>query len=118
MGSEIKPIGNNSVSLVDAYCYFKNGELFVKGMNIPEGKSDYTHEPLRDRKLLLKKRELRKLEKQLINGLTIVPYRMFRNNKGLIKLEIVLAKGKKLFDKRNTIKGRDIERDVNRQLAD
>ncbi len=116
MGSEVKSIDNGKVSLVDAYCYFNEGELFVKGMNIPESNVAYSHEPLRERKLLMKKKELRKLEKQLINGLTIVPYKMFRNNRGLIKLEIVLAKGKKLYDKRNTIKDRDIKRDMDRGL--
>jgi SsrA-binding protein len=114
MGSEVKSIDNGKVSLVDAYCYFNDGELFVKGMNIPESNLAYTHEPLRERKLLMKKKELRKLEKQLINGLTIVPYKMFRNDRGLIKLEIVLAKGKKLYDKRNTIKERDVKRDMER----
>jgi SsrA-binding protein len=117
MGSEVKAIDNGKVSLVDAYCYFNEGELFVKGMNVPESKVAYTHEPLRDRKLLMKKKELRKLEKQLINGLTIVPYKIFRNSRGLIKMEIVLAKGKKLYDKRNTIKDRDVKRDMDRGLV-
>lgn len=110
MGSEVKSIDDGKVSLVDAYCYFNSGELFIKGMNIPESKVVYTHEPLRERKLLMKKKELRKLEKQLINGLTIIPYKMFRNNKGLIKMTIVLGKGKKLYDKRQTIRKRDDER--------
>lgn len=113
IGSEVKAIDNGKVSLVDAYCYFNDGELYVKGMNIPEFKVAYSHEPLRDRKLLMKKKELRKLESQLINGLTIVPYKMFRNDKGLIKLEIVLAKGKKLYDKRQAIRKRDDERKIN-----
>jgi len=113
IGSEVKAIDNGKVSLVDSYCYFNDGELYVKGMNIPESKVAYSHEPLRDRKLLMKKKELRKLESQLINGLTIVPYKMFRNNKGLIKLEIVLAKGKKLYDKRQAIRKRDDERKMN-----
>jgi len=117
IGSEVKAIDNGKVSLVDSYCYFNDGELYVKGMNIPESKVAYSHEPLRDRKLLMKKKELRKLESQLINGLTIVPYKMFRNNKGLIKLEIVLAKGKKLYDKRNTIKERDIKREIDRGVV-
>ena len=116
MGSEVKSIDNGKVSLVDAYCYFKDGELFVKGMNIPESKVSYSHEPLRERKLLMKKKELRKLEKQLINGLTIVPYKMFRNDRRLIKLEIVLAKGKKLYDKRQAIRKRDDERNLKREL--
>lgn len=114
MGSEVKAIDGGKVSLVDAYCYFIDGELFVKGMNIPESKISFTHEPLRDRKLLMKRKELRKLEKQLINGLTIIPYKLFRNNRGLIKMEIVLAKGKKLYDKRNAIKEKDIKREMDR----
>jgi SsrA-binding protein len=116
-GSEVKSIDEGKVSLVDAYCYFIDGELFIKGMNIPESKVAYTHEPLRDRKLLMKKKELRKLEKQLINGLTIIPYKLFRNKRGLIKVEIVLGKGKKLHDKRNSIKERDIKRDMDRDLS-
>ena len=116
MGSEVKSIDNGKVSLVNAYCYFVDGELFIRDMNIPETNLAYTHEPLRDRKLLMKKKELRKLEKQLINGLTIIPYKLFRNKKGLIKVEIVLGKGKKLHDKRNTIKERDVKRDMDRGL--
>lgn len=116
-GSEVKSIDDGKVSLVDAYCYFVDGELFIKGMNIPESKVAYTHEPLRDRKLLMKKKELRKLEKQLINGLTIIPYKLFRNKRGFIKVEIVLGKGKKLHDKRNSIKERDIKRDMDRDMA-
>ncbi len=116
-GSEVKSIDEGKVSLIDAYCYFIDGELFLKGMNIPESKVAYTHEPLRDRKLLMKKKELRKLEKQLINGLTIIPYKLFRNKRGLIKVEIVLGKGKKLHDKRNSIKERDIKRDMDRDMA-
>tara|TARA_R110002020_G_scaffold31336_1_gene97843 strand:+ start:667 stop:1086 length:420 start_codon:yes stop_codon:yes gene_type:complete len=116
MGSEVKPIDNGGVSLVDSYCYFDNGELFIKGMNITKSKVAYTHDPIRDRKLLMKKKELRKLEKKLVKGLTIVPYKIFRNGKGLIKVEVVLAKGKKLYDKRNTLKDRDIKRDMDRSI--
>lgn len=115
-GSEVKSISDSKVSMVDTYCYFKNGELYVKGMNVSTDNTSYSHEPTRERKLLMKKKELRKLEKELINGLTIVPYRLYRNETGLIKLEIVLAKGKKLWDKRETIKDRDINRDLKRGL--
>ena len=115
-GSEVKSISDSKVSMVDTYCYFKNGELYVKGMNVSTDNTSYSHEPTRERKLLMKKKELRKLEKELINGLTIVPYRLYRNETGLIKLEIVLAKGKKLWDKRETIKERDINRDLKRGL--
>ena len=102
--------------MVDTYCYFKHGELFVKGMNITSNNVAYSHEPTRERKILMKKKELQKLNKELINGLTIVPYRVFSNEKGLIKMEIVLAKGKKLWDKREDIKSRDINRDMMRDI--
>lgn len=114
MGSEVKSIYEGKVSLVDAYCYFNNGELFIKGMNIPEYKQSYTHEPLRERKLLLKKRELVKLQNEITKGLSIVPYKIFTNDRGLLKVEIVLGKGKKLYDKRESIKEKDINRDLMR----
>jgi len=115
-GSEVKSISESKVSMTDTYCYFKNGELYVKGLNIASNNVSYSHEPMRERKLLMKKKELRKLENELINGLTIVPYRLYRNETGLIKMEIVLAKGKKLWDKRDSIKERDINRDLKRGL--
>jgi SsrA-binding protein len=113
-GSEVKAISGNMVSMVDTFCYFNNGELFVKGMNVTSNNVAYSHDPSRDRKLLMKKKELRKLERELINGLTIVPYKLFRDERGLIKMEIALAKGKKLWDKRDSIKERDISRDMMR----
>jgi SsrA-binding protein len=116
MGSEVKSIRDGKVSLVDAYCYFNEGELYVKGMNIPEYRQSYTHEPIRDRKLLMKKKELVKLQKELIKGLTIVPYKLFTNDRGLIKMEIVLAKGKKLYDKRESLKEKDIKREMMQQI--
>jgi SsrA-binding protein len=116
MGSEVKSIRDGKVSLVDAYCYFNEGELYVKGMNIPEYRQSYTHEPIRDRKLLMKKKELVKLQKELIKGLTIVPYKLFTNDRGLIKMEIVLAKGKKLYDKKESLKEKDIKREMMRQI--
>jgi SsrA-binding protein len=116
MGSEVKSIRDGKVSLVDAYCHFNEGELYVKGMNIPEYRQSYTHEPIRDRKLLMKKKELIKLQKELIKGLTIVPYKLFTNDRGLLKMEIVLAKGKKLYDKRESLKEKDIKREMMRQI--
>ena len=116
LGSEVKAIKSHMISMVDTYCYFKHGELFVKGMNITSNNVAYSHEATRERKILMKKKELRKLDKELINGLTIVPYRVFCNDKGLIKMEIVLAKGKKLWDKRDSIKERDISRDIMRDI--
>ena len=116
MGSEVKSIRDGKVSLVDAYCYFNEGELYVKGMNIPEYKQSYTHEPIRDRKLLMKKKELVKLQKELTKGLTLVPYKLFSNDRGLLKMEIVLAKGKKLYDKRESLKEKDVNREMMRQI--
>ena len=114
VGSEVKSIRQGKVSISEGYCYFKDGELFVKGMNISDYGFGSFHETVRDRKLLLKRKELNGLELKLINGLTIVPYRVFLNDKGLIKLEIALAKGKKIHDKRETIKNRDLDRDLKR----
>ena len=112
MGSEVKSIRDGKISLVESYCSFNNGELYLKNANIAEFLSDYTHKSSQDRKLLLKKVELNRLKKELIKGLTIVPYRVFVNEKGLIKVEIVLARGKNHQDKRDTIKKRDIEREI------
>ena len=116
LGSEVKSIRGGKASISEGYCYFNNGELFVKGMNISDYGYGSSHDTTRDRKLLLKRKELNNLENQLTNGLTIIPYRLFLNDKGLIKMEIVLAKGKKLYDKRETIKKRDVDRDMKRNL--
>ena len=116
VGSEVKSIRGGKASISEGYCYFNNGELFVKGMNISDYGYGSSHDTTRDRKLLLKRKELNNLENQLTNGLTIIPYRLFLNDKGLIKMEIALARGKKLHDKRNSIKERDIERDMKRDL--
>jgi len=117
-GTEIKSIRMNKFSMVDAYCFFDSSELLVRNLNISkyEQGTHYNHEPLRDRKLLLKKRELRRLENKLTDkGLTVVPIRLFINDGGLAKLEIALAKGKKLYDKRDTIKERDVARERMRE---
>jgi SsrA-binding protein len=116
VGSEVKSIRGGKASISEGYCYFNNGELFVKGMNISDYGYGSSHDTTRDRKLLLKRKELNNLENQLTNGLTIIPYRLFLNDKGLIKMEIALARGKKLYDKRNSIKSRDIDRDLKRDL--
>lgn len=117
MGTEIKSIREGKVNLQDGYCYINNGELFVKNINISpyaQG-THYNHEPMRERKLLLKKAELRKIESRMKEkGLTLVPLRLFINSRGLAKLEIALAKGKKQFDKRESIKERDIKRELDR----
>ena len=115
MGSEVKSIREGKISLSESFCTFINGELFLRNTHITELSTIYTHKATQDRKILLKRRELVKLQKELIKGLTIVPYRIISNEKGLIKIEIALAKGKKLFDKRQTIKARDIEREFNRK---
>ena len=108
-GVEVKFIRDGKFSFTDSYCIFQNGELFMKNTSISGiGNDDIG----RDRKLLLKKKELTKLNKDLINGLSIIPYRLYENDRGLFKIEIVLAKGKKLFDKRESIKKRDIEREI------
>ena len=113
VGTEIKPIRNGKISMVDSFCVFnKEGELFVNNIVITEDNGSYTHETNRQRKLLLKKKELIKLNRDLINGLTIIPYRIFSNERGIFKVEIVLAKGKKLYDKRETIKKRDLDREM------
>ena len=116
LGSEVKSIRGGKASISEGYCYFNNGELFVKGMNVSDYGFGSFHETVRDRKLLLKRKELNGLESKLINGLTIIPYRVFINEKGLIKMEIALAKGKKIHDKRESIKLRDIERDIMKDL--
>jgi SsrA-binding protein len=117
-GSEIKSIRLGKVNLSDAYCYFKNNELFIKNMHIsPYGSGFGTHEPMRERKLLLHKNELRKLHRAVKEErMTIVPIKLYINNKGWAKLQIALAKGKKSFDKRESIKRRDIEREIGRKI--
>lgn len=117
-GTEIKSIRQGKVNLQDAYCLIHNDELFVRQMSISvytEG-THYNHEPLRDRKLLLTKREIKRLTEKLKDqGLTIVPTRLFTNERGFAKVEIALAKGKKLYDKRESIKEREVERDMQRE---
>ena len=116
-GTEIKSIKEGKVNLQDGYCYFNNGELFVKAINITpytQG-THYNHEAGRERKLLLKRQELRKLEAKVSEkGLTLVPVRLFINDRGFAKLEIALARGKKVHDKRDSIKERDIKRELSR----
>ena len=112
-GVEVKFIRDGKFSFTDSYCIFQNGELFMKNTSISGIGNDNIG---RDRKLLLKKKELTKLNKDLINGLSIIPYRLYENDRGLFKIEIVLAKGKKLFDKRESIKKRDVEREMKKIL--
>lgn len=117
LGTEIKAIRESKVSIAEGYCHIRKGEIFIKNMHIGEYDpgSYNNHEPLRERKLLLNKQELKKLEKKLKNkGLTIVPLRMFINENGYAKLEIALAQGKKTHDKRDSLKEKDIQRDIDR----
>jgi len=117
-GTEIKSIRNSKASIAESFCEFNDkGELFVVNMTIEEYKygTHYNHRPKAERKLLLNKRELRKLNKEVKNtGLTIIPLRLFINENGLAKLIIALARGKKLYDKRETIKDRDNKRNLDR----
>lgn len=118
-GTEIKSIRQGKANLSDAYCFFDEGELFVRGMHIAEYTygSHYNHLAKRDRKLLLTARELKKLHiKVKEKGMTIVPVALFINNRGLAKLEIALAKGKHFFDKRDKLKEKDSQREIDRQL--
>jgi len=118
-GTEIKSIREGKAGLSDSYCYFKNNELYIKNMHISEYSegTHYNHDPLRERKLLLSKLELSKLSKKLKDqGLTIIPVRLFLSESGYAKLEIALAKGKKEFDKRESIKKRDVEKELQRKL--
>ena len=117
LGTEIKAIREGKANLTDSYCIFLDGELFIKHLHISEySHGAYAnHEPRRMRKLLLNKKEIKKIVNQLKEkGLTIIPVNLFINEKGLAKLEIAIAKGKKLFDKRETIKAKDVKRQLDR----
>jgi len=117
VGTEIKSIRAGKASLVDSYCYFVNGELWLKGMRVSEyfyGTYN-NHQPERERKLLLKKKELQKLERKTKeSGLTIVPIKLSFNDRGYAKIEIALAKGKKQHDKRESLKSKDAAREMDR----
>ncbi len=117
-GTEIKSIRDSKASIAESFCEFnEKGELFVVNMYIEEYAfgTRFNHRPLGSRKLLLNKRELKKLNKEVGNkGLTIVPLKLFINEKGFAKILIALARGKKLYDKRETLKDRDNKRDLDR----
>jgi SsrA-binding protein len=117
VGTEVKSIRMGKASIAEAYCYLTEGELFIKGMNIAEWSHGniFNHDPIRERKLLLSKRELDKIEKAVIDqGITIVPTKLFISEKGWIKLNIAVAKGKKNYDKRQSLKDKDAKRDLAR----
>ncbi len=116
-GTEIKAIRKGKASLVDTYCYFRQGELWIKGMHISEYEFGnlFNHEPKRDRKLLLNKIELRKLQRKTKEkGYTIIATSLFISETGFAKVNIALAKGKTIGDKRESIKTRDAKRDLDR----
>ena len=117
-GTEIKSIRASKASIAESFCEFnEQGELFVINMTVQEYDygNHFNHRPKAERKLLLNKKELKKLEKEVKNtGLTIIPLKLFINEKGFAKLQIALAKGKKLFDKREAIKDRDNKRNLDR----
>jgi SsrA-binding protein len=117
-GTEIKSLRLGKATLSDSYCFFNNGELFIKGMHIAEywwGNLN-NHDPLRERKLLLTTRELRKIERKIKeSGLTIIVIKVFINDRGLAKAEIAISKGKKEYDKRETLKRKDATREMDRQ---
>ena len=119
-GSEIKSVRDSKVSFNDSYCLFINGELWIKSLYIGEYvNAGYAgHDTVRERKLLLTKKELKKWQNKIKEkGLTIVPLNVFVNEKGYAKIEIGLGKGKKLHDKRDSIKKRDVEREIKRHLG-
>lgn len=116
-GTEIKSVRKGKVNLSDSYCSFKENELFVIGMHISEyeNASFVKHDPKRDRKLLLTKRELRRLKSNVQEkSLTIIPLNLFINERGLAKLHIALAKGKHTYDKKESLKEKDIKRELER----
>lgn len=119
LGTEIKSVRGGKANITDAYCQFYDGELFVKNMHISEydlGTCN-NHEAKRDRKLLLNRKELSKLEKKVKeSGFTIICTVMFINERGLAKLEIALARGKKNYDKRESLKEKDAKRDIDRMM--
>jgi SsrA-binding protein len=114
LGTEVKSIKNGKINLSDSYADFRNGELFLVNCNISQYPFSHheNHEPLRSRKLLMKKKEMKRLSGKVIErGFTLVPLKVYLK-RGYVKIEIGLAKGKKAFDKRETIKKRDQERDI------
>ena len=117
LGTEVKSLRDGRTSFNDSYCIIHKGEIWLKSLHIAEYSHGTVnnHDPLRDRKLLLEKREIRKIEAKLKEkGYTLVPLRIYFNEKNLAKIEIGLAKGKKLHDKRETLRQKDVEREMKR----
>ncbi len=120
LGTEIKSLREGKISFNDSYCLVDKGEVWLKSLHIAEYSHGTVnnHDPLRDRKLLLRKREIKKIEAKLKEkGYTLVPLRIFFSDKNLAKIEIGLAKGKKLHDKRESIKQKDVQREMKRYLS-
>lgn len=120
VGSEVKAIKTNKVSITEAYCFVMNNEIFIKNMHVAENKEGgkhYNHQPLRERKLLLNKKEIIKLfEKSSQKGLTIIPLEVSISNTGFVKIEIGLGRGKHTYDKKQSIKEKDLKRDMDRAI--
>lgn len=118
-GTEVKSLREGKASFADSYCLIHKGEIWLKQLHIAEyahGTAN-NHEPARDRKLLLQKKEIRKIESKLKEkGYTLIPLRIFFNEKNIAKIEIGLAKGKKLHDKRQSIRQKEMEREMKRHL--
>ncbi len=118
-GTEIKSIRKGKASILEAYCVAQNGEIWIRNMHVSEyeNASFYTHKPRADRKLLLNKKEIQKIEKFLqVKGNTLIPLKLFLSDKGWVKLDIALAQGKKLHDKRHDLKEKDDKRDMDRAM--
>lgn len=116
-GTEVKALRAGEANLSDAYCYFKNGELWIRSFFIKEYShgTDANHDPKRERKLLLKARELKRLAKKIKEkGFTIVPFKVYMNERSFVKVSIALARGKKIHDKRNSIRNKDQKRSLDR----
>ena len=119
LGTEVKSIRAGKVSFNDSYCLLHKGEIWVKSLHIAEYSQGNlnNHDPVRDRKLLLQKREIKKIESKLKEkGYTLIPLRVYFNEKNLVKIDIGLGRGKKLHDKRETIRQKDVEREMKRYL--
>lgn len=118
-GTEVKSLRAGKASLQEAFCYIRKDEAFIKNMDIAEyDKGSYNnHDPKRDRKLLLRKREIRKIRKSLEEkGQTLIPLKMYFNERNLVKLDLAIAKGKKIHDKRDSIKEKDTKREMDRAM--
>lgn len=117
-GSEVKSVRHGDVNIGDAWCLFQDGDLYLKNLHIGEYKqaASHQHEPMRTRKLLLHRAELKKLLRRVNEkGLTIIPYRIYFSDSGYAKCEIAVVRGKKSYDKRESIKRRDVQRDLDRR---